>query len=164
MKSSPLRKHALQIFRAALAAADPEDAVTRHLDREDYDRFQNIYVVGAGKAGASMAHATERLLKGRITAGLVNVKYGHLARLRRIELNECGHPVPDENSFAATQVALDLVKDAGEGDTVLFLLSGGGSALFEKPLVSGEEGYRALEIVIGIYESCRTEKPVNLES
>ena len=56
----------------------------------------SIYVVGAGKAGASMARAAERVLGRRITAGLINVKYGHLAKLRRIELNECGHPVPDE--------------------------------------------------------------------
>ena len=48
---------------------------------------------------------------------------------------EAGHPIPDENSFAGTQAALDLVKDLTENDTVLFLLSGGGSALFEKPLV-----------------------------
>src|ERR1041385_4546989 len=96
MTNKVLRRHALAIFRAALAAADPADGVARHLRRRDLSRYRNIYVVGAGKAGASMAQAAERVLGRRITAGLVNVKDGHVARLRRIELNECGHPVPDE--------------------------------------------------------------------
>ena len=66
-------------------------------------RFRNIYVIGAGKAGASMARAAERVLGKRITAGLINVKDGHLAKLRRIELNECGHPVPDERGVAGAE-------------------------------------------------------------
>ncbi len=57
-------------------------------------------MLGAGKAGASMAQAAERVLGRRITAGLINVKYGNTARLRRIELNPCGHPVPDERGVA----------------------------------------------------------------
>src|ERR1035437_4519508 len=95
-----LRKQALQIFRAALAAADPAEAVARHLlvdgDKlvEDDRRyrlgsFENIYVLGAGKASAAMASAVKRILARRVTGGLINVKDGHLARLRRIELNEC---------------------------------------------------------------------------
>ena len=67
------------------------------------DRFRHIYVIGAGKAGASMAQAAERVLGRRITAGLINVKDGHLAKLRRIELNECGHPVPDERGVAGAR-------------------------------------------------------------
>ena len=59
--------------------------------------------------------------------------------LTGIECIEAGHPVPDENSFRGTQRGLELTKDLTETDTVLFLLSGGGSALFEKPLISGEE-------------------------
>ena len=78
-----------------MAAADPAKAVAAHLRRLKLSRFRNIYVIGAGKAGASMAQAAERFLGRRITAGLVNVKYGHVAKLRRVELNECGHPVPD---------------------------------------------------------------------
>ena len=99
MSARTLRKHARDIFDAALAAADPSRAVERHLARIDFGRFQNIYVLGAGKAGASMARACERVLGGRIAAGLVNVKYGHTAATYRIELNECGHPEPDERGM-----------------------------------------------------------------
>src|SRR5688572_22099574 len=95
-----LRQHALSIFRAALAAADPGAAVERYLKSRDLSRFDKIFVVGAGKAGASMAQAAERVLGRRIAAGLINVKDGHLAKLRRIELHECGHPVPDERGAA----------------------------------------------------------------
>ena len=78
----------------------------RYLRSRDFSRFRNIYVIGAGKAGASMAQAAERVLGRRITAGLINVKYGNTAKLRRIELNPCGHPVPDERGVAgATRIA-----------------------------------------------------------
>ena len=79
MSTRTLRRDAAQIFRAALAAADPGASVDRHLARRSYDRYRNIYVVGAGKAGAAMARATERVLGRRITAGLINVKDGHIA-------------------------------------------------------------------------------------
>jgi len=103
MSNRILRKHARTIFQAALSAADPAGAVERHLKRRDFSRFRDIYVVGAGKAGASMAQAAERVLGRRIAAGLLNVKYGHTVKLRRIELNECGHPVPDLNGVAGAE-------------------------------------------------------------
>ncbi|MCX6619508.1 MAG: DUF4147 domain-containing protein, partial [Acidobacteria bacterium] len=89
----PQRRDALQIFRAALAAADPVEAVRRHVHltgrtllvanrRYNLDTFERILVVGAGKASASMARAVEQLLARRITAGLINTKYGHQAKLR----------------------------------------------------------------------------------
>src|SRR6476659_3763540 len=101
-----LRRDALSIFHAALAAADPASAVTRHLrldgdvlvagGREySLENIHRIFVVGAGKAGAAMASAVEAILGSRISGGLINVKDGHTARLQRIELNECGHPIPD---------------------------------------------------------------------
>src|ERR1035441_5691427 len=128
-----LRRQALSIFKAALAAADPVDAVLRHLRSRDFSRFQHIYVVGAGKAGASMAMAAERALGRRITAGLVNVKYGATAKLRRIELNPCGHPLPDEAGVAGSTRIAQIAAQAGEGDLVLCLISGGGSALLPLP-------------------------------
>src|ERR1700679_4111869 len=92
-----LRRDALAIFKAALAAADPaamvEDALRR---RRDLDRYERIYVVGGGKAGGTMARAAERVLGRRITAGCVAVKDGDAAKSRRIELRASGHPVPDE--------------------------------------------------------------------
>ena len=128
-----LRKDALAIFRAALAAADPADAVARHLSRLDLSRFRDIYVLGAGKAGASMAQAAERVLGRRITAGLLNVKYGHVARLRRIQLNECGHPVPDAQGVEGSRRIAELASRAGKDDLVVCLISGGGSALLPFP-------------------------------
>jgi glycerate 2-kinase len=128
-----LRRQALSIFRAALAAADPVDAVLRHLRKRDFSRYRHIYVVGAGKAGASMALAAERALGRRITAGLVNVKYGNTAKLRRIELNPCGHPLPDEAGVAGSTRIAAIASQAGEGDLVLCLISGGGSALLPLP-------------------------------
>jgi hydroxypyruvate reductase len=128
-----LRRQALSIFKAALAAADPVEPVLRHLRRRDFSRFRNIYVVGAGKAGASMAMAAERALGRRIAAGLVNVKYGATAKLRRIELNPCGHPLPDEAGVAGSTRIAQIAAQAGEGDLVLCLISGGASALLPLP-------------------------------
>ena len=133
MSNRILRKHARTIFQAALSAADPAGAVERHLRRRDFSRFRDIYVVGAGKAGASMAQAAERVLGRRIAAGLLNVKYGHTAKLRRIELNECGHPVPDENGVAGAERIARIAAGAGKDDLVICLISGGASALMPLP-------------------------------
>jgi hydroxypyruvate reductase len=133
MSNRILRKHARTIFQAALSAADPAGAVARHLKRRDFSRFRNIYVVGAGKAGASMAQAAERVLGRRIAAGLLNVKYGHTAKLRRIELNECGHPVPDAAGVAGAERIAGIAAGAGKDDLVICLISGGASALMPAP-------------------------------
>jgi len=133
MSLRSLRRDALTIYRAGLRAADPADAVTRYLKRSRLDRFRNIYVIGAGKAGASMALAAERALGKRVTAGLVNVKDGHLAKLRRIELNQCGHPVPDERGAAGAARIAQVAAAAGRDDLVICLVSGGASALLPLP-------------------------------
>ena len=133
MSNRILRKHASAIFKTALAAADPVDAVVRHLKRIDFSQFHNIYVVGAGKAGASMAQAAERVLGRRITAGLVNVKYGYTAKMRRIELNECGHPVPDARGEAGAERIAGIAGAAQEDDLLVCLISGGASALMPLP-------------------------------
>jgi glycerate 2-kinase len=133
MSTRILRKQALAIFKAALAAADPAGAVTRYLRRRDFSRYRRIYVIGAGKAGASMAQAAERVLGRRITAGLVNVKYGHRAKVKRVELNECGHPVPDEQGVAGARRIAEIATAAQKDDLVLCLISGGGSALLPFP-------------------------------
>ena len=97
-------------------------------------------LVAAGKAAWQMAKAAYDCMGRRIDAGVVVTKYGHvMGGIGNFSLCEAGHPVPDENSFAGTQKALDLTANLQAEDTVLFLLSGGGSALFEKPLVPGEE-------------------------
>lgn len=91
-------------------------------------------MVGAGKASARMAQAVERLLGRRISTGLINVKYGHTAKLRRIELNECGHPVPDENGLRGSRRILEMASEAGADDLVIAIISGGASALLPYPL------------------------------
>jgi len=128
-----LRRHALRIFRAALDAADPGEAILGRMRRYNLRRFHTVYVVGAGKAGASMAAALERVPGLRITSGLVNVKYGHTAPLRRVELRECGHPVPDENGLAGAKRIAQIARQAGSRDLLLAVISGGASALLPLP-------------------------------
>jgi len=107
--------------------------VVRHLTSLKTSGFRNIYVVGAGKAGASMAKAAERVLGRRITAGLVNVKDGHTAKLRRVELNECGHPVPDSRGVEGAERIAAMASAAQADDLVVCLISGGASALLPAP-------------------------------
>jgi len=128
-----LRRQARAIFKAALQAANPAEGVARRLAREDLTRYRHIYAIGAGKAGAAMARAAERVLGRRLTRGLLNVKYGHLARLRRIELNECGHPVPDQRGVDGSRRIAEIAAGAGPDDLVLCLISGGASALLPFP-------------------------------
>jgi glycerate 2-kinase len=132
-REATLRRHARAIFRAALEAANPAAGVTRELAHEDFTRYRNIHVIGAGKAGAAMARAAERALGRRISSGLLNVKYGHTAPLRRIQLNECGHPVPDQRGVEGAQRIAEIAAGAGADDLVLCLISGGASALLPLP-------------------------------
>lgn len=139
-----LRENARAIFDAGLRAADPAEAMARHVRLErghlrvngaeyDLSAFAGVYVVGAGKAAARMAQAVERLLGQRLTAGVVNVKYGHTAPLRIVSVHEAGHPVPDDAGVRGTEAMIDLLRRTGEKDLVLCLLSGGGSALLPCP-------------------------------
>ncbi len=133
-----LRGHADEIVREAIAAVQPDAAVRRALEGMDFPG--RVLLVAAGKAAWQMAKAASDCLGGRIENGVVVTKYGHvMGPIANFACYEAGHPVPDGNSLRGTQAALDLVRGLGEKDTVLFLLSGGGSALFEKPLVSGAE-------------------------
>ncbi len=132
-----MRKRADQIVAASIRAVQPDDAVARALKGVVFPG--RVLLVAAGKAAWQMAKAARDCLGDRIDSGVVVTKYGHvMGPLGNFDCREAGHPVPDENSFSATQAALDLVSNLTETDTVLFLLSGGGSALFEKSLVSGE--------------------------
>ena len=132
--AAAMRRHARAIFQAALATADPTGAVVRHLhDRLELDRFRRIHVVGAGKAGASMALGVERALGRRVTRGLINVKYGHRAKLRHIELHECGHPLPDRQGVDGALRIAEIVRQAEADSLVVCLISGGASALLPLP-------------------------------
>jgi hydroxypyruvate reductase len=121
-------------LKAALAAADPTAAVAEALQkRRDLDRYERIFVAGAGKAGGTMARAAEKVLGKRIFAGCVAVKDGDTAKCRRIELRPCGHPVPDERGVEAARRIAELCAQAGARDLVIFLASGGASALTPYP-------------------------------
>lgn len=134
-----LREDAERIIQESIRQVLPDEAVRRALENRSFGQGR-VFLVAAGKAAWRMAGAAVSLLGDRQSGGVVITKYGHVqAELPGITCFEAGHPVPDDNSFLGTQAALDLVKDLKPEDTVLFLLSGGGSALFEKPLISGAE-------------------------
>ena len=133
-----LRTHADQIIRQAIDAVLPDTAVRRALEGQTFPG--KVILVAAGKAGWQMAKTAWECLGERIGKGIVITKYDHVkAPIGNLTCLEAGHPVPDENSFAATRQALEMVSGLTGQDTVLFLLSGGGSALFEDPLIPGEE-------------------------
>ena len=133
-----LRKDADLIVKEAIAAVQPDEAVRRAVSGREFPG--RVLLVAAGKAAWQMAKAASDCLGDRIENGVVVTKYDHvMGPIANFACYEAGHPVPDENSFKGTQAALDLVTGLTAQDTVLFLLSGGGSALFEKPLVSGAE-------------------------
>lgn len=138
------QNHALRIFRAALKAADPERAVLRYLKldgqtlvvgrrRYSLGHFDRIQVVGAGKASAAMARAVERVLGKRLAGGFVNVPHGSQLRTRHVELNESGHPIPDERGLSGAQRIAEIARGATERDLLICVISGGASALMPDP-------------------------------
>ncbi len=132
-----LRCDAEKIARSAIEAVCPDEAVRRAL--ENVSLTDSVYLVAVGKAGWQMASAAVKYLQKPLRQGIVVTKYDHvMGQLPNIQCYEAGHPVPDENSYRATQAVLDMTEHLRPEDTVLFLLSGGGSALFEKPLVEPE--------------------------
>ena len=133
-----LRRDADAIIQSSLQAVLPDEAVRRAL-KSFQSKGGRVLLVAVGKAAWQMARAAVETL-GRVDGGVVVTKYGHgKGAIPGVACYEAGHPVPDENSFAATEKALELVRGRTAEDTVLFLLSGGGSALFEKPLLPGAE-------------------------
>lgn len=129
-----LRSEAEQIMEYAIGRVLPDAAVVRAL--EACSLSGNIYLAAVGKAAWQMANAAVQYLKTPVAGGVVVTKYGHVkGAIPGVRCFEGGHPIPDENSLAGTQAILDMTADLTERDHVLFLVSGGGSALFEKPLV-----------------------------
>lgn len=139
-----MRKDISDIFYSGLKAVEPGAAIKRYCHLADdhlyignrvYDllQFNNLFVIGAGKATAPMASALENILGKRITKGVISVKYNHVTELSNVRQIEAGHPIPDENGIKGTNTILDMAKDAGEDDLILCLISGGGSALLPGP-------------------------------
>ena len=133
-----LRLIAGKVACAAINAVMPESAVRRALQGRQFPG--RVFLIAVGKAAPRMAKSAQPILPVAVTDGVVISKYGHFDEpFDSLRCFEAGHPVPDENSVAAAEAALAMTENLREDDTVLFLLSGGGSALFEKPLISLEE-------------------------
>lgn len=127
-----MRKDAAEIFKEALLDVLPDKAVKRSLSN---NRMKDeVILIGIGKASWIMAKTAVEELKERIVSGVIVTKYGHSGGpLPGIEIFEAGHPLPDSNTLKATERILEVTGRKGEEQTILFLVSGGGSALFEKP-------------------------------
>jgi glycerate 2-kinase len=147
MRSAAWGKAAALVMAAALEAVDPGIAVREHLRRDknqllisgktyDLSAYRRIVLIGAGKAGAPMAQASAEILGGYLEGGLVIVKEGYLGDPidPAIEVLEAGHPIPDQRGQDATLRMLDMLDGLGRKDLVLFLISGGGSALMHVPV------------------------------
>jgi hydroxypyruvate reductase len=144
-----LHADARDFFQASIKRVNSYEAVRRFVRRDgetlilgrenettielDLAKYRHIYLVGGGKATAPMARAMEDILSGRISVGLINVKYGFTEELSFTEIVEADHPLPDENGVEGTGRILSLLKGAGDSDLVFSLISGGGSALLPHP-------------------------------
>jgi glycerate 2-kinase len=150
-----------RIAQAALESVDPAQIVRRSLRvesetlqvstrdvRRDYDlgRYPRIFVLGFGKAAGPMAQAVEEVLGTRIDRGLIVVKPGHEARLKRIRQVTGGHPVPDESSAHAAAEIAALADEADERTLVVTLISGGGSSLLAAPMDAPGTGLSLADI------------------
>lgn len=156
------RAAALAIWRSALAAAAVEPLVRSALHggadtlscgslTVDLTHVARVLVLGCGKAGAAMARAVEVVLGDRISTGFVVVKDGHTLPTRIVELAEAGHPVPDRRGEVAAERILSLARAAGPRDLIVFLVSGGGSALMPAPAppVTLEEKQEVTRLLLG---------------
>ncbi len=152
MRPKELRECAGKIIDRSLDAVSPLTAIKSSLQRKkdiitlrineqderviDLKDFTRILVLGAGKATAAMAKAVEDVLLDRISDGMINVKYGYTESLKKINIVEAGHPIPDENGARGARKIVSLLKGVDEKTLVICLISGGGSALL--PLPAGE--------------------------
>ena len=166
-----MREHALQIFSAAVKAVQPQYLLPEYIRwKQDKlwlgnksfhrDSFNNIYVTGAGKASAAMARQAELILGEHITGGVVVTKYNHGFPLQKIYCIEAGHPVPDENSLQAGNEIVQLLKDAGENDLIIALISGGASALMAD-LPPGVSLQELQQLFNGLLHSGATIQEIN---
>jgi hydroxypyruvate reductase len=145
-----MKKMAKSIFLRALSAVDPSQILRNGIRIEegrlwirmegnpekvfDLNAFEKIFLVGTGKASNSMALAIEEIFGDRISKGVITAKYGHLLPLKRTEIIEAGHPIPDQKGYEGAKKIQRLLKESGQKDLVIFLLSGGGSALLPFPV------------------------------
>jgi hydroxypyruvate reductase len=156
-----MRLHARAIFLAGVKSADPSIAVRRHVQLNDktltvdnhcYDLvgLRRVFIIGCGKAAAQMAGALEDILGDRVSRGIVVVKYGHGISLDKVQVVEAGHPIPDQAGLDGARQIKELVEDTGKEDLILFVVSGGGSALLPLPLdgLTLEDKQRTTQILL----------------
>jgi glycerate 2-kinase len=161
-----LRSIAKTLFLKAVEAVDPFRRLTGLMRVEkgrlvvktdgdsdtvfDLEAFRRIFVVGTGKASTAMGQAVENILGDRVTDGLITTKYGHALPLKRITLVESGHPIPDLKGVEGAKRIRNLLKASGPEDLVIFLLSGGGSALLPYPAdgISLDEKQEATQLLL----------------
>lgn len=130
---SSIYNDAQKMIKCIIADNMPQTAVLEALKQHEFK--DNVYLVAIGKAAWTMAEAASGYLRDKLIKGIVVTKYDHSQGfLPRIDIFEAGHPVSDENTLKATHECMELVKNLTEEGELLFLVSGGGSALFEKPL------------------------------
>jgi hydroxypyruvate reductase len=154
------------IFEKAVVAVNPSEALKKSVhiqkgvltvrvlggSKESFDlnQFQRILVIGTGKASASMARAIEEVFNDRVTSGVITTKTGHSLPLRKTEVIEAGHPLPDQKGIEGAKKIQALLKESGEKDLVIFLISGGGSALLPLPVdgISLEEKQKTTQLLL----------------
>ncbi len=134
-----IREDAFSIINHTIKSVQPDEAVKRALEKINLNA-SNLYLVSIGKAAWTMANAAENILGQRLKEGIVITKYDHvMGEIPKVKCYEAGHPISDENTYKATEKALEMVENLSQDDLVLFLVSGGGSALFEKPMIDSFE-------------------------
>lgn len=144
VRGSRRREDILSIVRSGIEAVLPQNVIGNalklngdvlYMTGKEYDLkgYRHIYVAGGGKASGTMALELEKLLGGRITAGIVNDRYSSDVHTNIIKVNKAGHPLPTQDGVRGVKMMLDMLSDAGRDDLVIFLISGGGSALLPYP-------------------------------
>jgi len=161
-----MRRSAEAIFLKAVSAVNPFDALKKSLQIQngvltirvagdskktlDLNGFDHLFLIGTGKASASMAQAIEEIFKDRLISGIITTKLGHDLPLKKTEVIEAGHPLPDQKGLEGAKRIQTLLKETGEKDLIIFLLSGGGSALLPLPVegISLEEKQKTTQLLL----------------
>lgn len=155
------RNHCLEIYKEAIEAVNPTRCVLDYIrleannltvDDRQYDlkKYHSIFVIAFGKAAPAMARAVEEVLGDKITDGIVvsNSRPPFSSSNMRFYLSS--HPVPDEKSLGAAREVLKILEGTGENDLVIFLISGGGSAILAMPApgISMEDKKKTTEMLL----------------
>ncbi len=127
-----IREDAQKIIHSSIERVLPDIAVKRALEGQSFTG--KVIVIAIGKAAWNMANAASEILGDRIEKGIALTKYHHSqGEIKNFTVLEASHPLPDENTLLGAEKIIDAVSNLSKEDTVIFLVSGGGSALFEKP-------------------------------